>query len=191
MSNVDDGSGTWQFIVRRVPGGVGHRDALRQGRRWAPTITLDGPYGLAYLRPESPRDLVLHRRRLGPGARCSRIARGAVREPKLDGRRIHVFYGARTHARPLRRRRALRRCPGFGERASPSRRSLSHGGRRRVETWNGATGFVHEIARDFVGERWADFEYYFAGPPPMAEAVQQMLIEKRVPYPQVHFDSFY
>jgi hypothetical protein len=25
----------------------------------------------------------------------------------------------------------------------------------------------------------------------MAQAVQQMLIEKRVPYPQVHFDSFY
>ena len=28
-------------------------------------------------------------------------------------------------------------------------------------------------------------------PPLMAQAVQQMLIEKRVPYPQVHFDSFY
>ena len=50
---------------------------------------------------------------------------------------------------------------------------------------------MHEIARDFVGERWPEFEYYFAGPPPMAEAVQKMLIEKRVPYPQVHFDSFY
>ena len=42
-----------------------------------------------------------------------------------------------------------------------------------------------------AGGRWNDFEYYFAGPPPMAEAVQKMLIEKRVPYPQVHFDSFY
>jgi len=25
----------------------------------------------------------------------------------------------------------------------------------------------------------------------MAQAVQQMFIEARVPYPQVHFDSFY
>jgi toluene monooxygenase electron transfer component len=50
---------------------------------------------------------------------------------------------------------------------------------------------VHEHVRDFIGERWRDFEYYFAGPPLMAQAVQQMLIEKRVPYPQVHFDSFY
>ena len=42
-----------------------------------------------------------------------------------------------------------------------------------------------------LDERWADHEYYFAGPPPMAEAVQRMLMDKRVPYPQVHFDSFY
>ena len=58
-------------------------------------------------------------------------------------------------------------------------------------TWDGPTGFVHEQVRAFVGERWPQFEYYFAGPPPMAQAVQQMLIEKRVPFPQVHFDSFY
>jgi toluene monooxygenase electron transfer component len=57
--------------------------------------------------------------------------------------------------------------------------------------WNGKTGFIHEIARDFIGDRWNAYEYYFAGPPAMAQAVQQMLIEKRVPYPQVHFDSFY
>jgi toluene monooxygenase electron transfer component len=57
--------------------------------------------------------------------------------------------------------------------------------------WQGPTGFVHEHARDFVADRWNDFEYYFAGPPAMAQAVQQMLIEKRVPYSQVHFDSFY
>ena len=60
-----------------------------------------------------------------------------------------------------------------------------------AQPWAGATGFVHEEARRFIGEKWADYEYYFAGPPLMAEAVQKMLIEKRVPYPQVHFDSFY
>jgi toluene monooxygenase electron transfer component len=57
--------------------------------------------------------------------------------------------------------------------------------------WTGATGFVHERVREFVGDRWAKFDYYFAGPPPMVEAVQRMLIERRVPFPQVHFDRFY
>jgi toluene monooxygenase electron transfer component len=36
--------------------------------------------------------------------------------------------------------------------------------------WTGLAGFVHEHARAFIGERWAAFDYYFAGPPPMVEA---------------------
>ena len=187
MSNTDDGSGTWQFIVRRVPGGTGTVtlfDKVEAGS----TITLDGPYGLAYLRPESPRDIVL----IGGGSGLApmlSLARGAVAEPRLDGRKIHVFYGART-TRDLCGSAELEALPGYGSRITFTP-VLSHHGNDSVETWAGAKGFVHEIARDFVAERWNDFEYYFAGPPPMAEAVQRMLMDKRVPFPQVHFDSFY
>jgi toluene monooxygenase electron transfer component len=186
MSNVDDGSGTWEFIVRRVPGGVGTVtlfDKVALGRE----IVLDGPYGLAYLRTDSPRDIVCIAGGSGLAPVLS-IARGAVREPKLAGRKIHVFYGARTH-RDLCGETELCALPGFGERL------FFHPALSMVDAdspqWSGKTGFIHEIARDFIGERWADFEYYFAGPPPMAEAVQKMLVDKRVPYPQVHFDSFY
>ena len=187
MSNIDDGSGQWQFIVRRVPGGTG-TVTLFDKVAVGDDITLDGPYGLAYLRPDSPRDLVL----IGGGSGLApmlSLARGAVAEPRLAGRNIHVFYGART-MRDLCGAAELEALPGFGSRITFTP-VLSHHGNDSVETWDGAKGFVHEIARDFVGERWAEFEYYFAGPPPMAEAVQKMLIEKRVPYPQVHFDSFY
>ncbi|MDQ3027993.1 MAG: 2Fe-2S iron-sulfur cluster-binding protein [Pseudomonadota bacterium] len=187
MSNTDDGSGEWHFIVRRVPGGVGTVtlfDRVPVGSE----ITLDGPYGLAYLRPESPRDLVL----IGGGSGLAPVlslARGAVAEPRLAERNIHVFYGARS-ARDLSGERDLRALPGFGRRLffEPV---LSEPGADTAEPWAGPTGFVHEHVRKFIGERWNDFEYYFAGPPPMAAAVQQMLVEKRVPFPQVHFDSFY
>ena len=189
MSNVDD-DGEWHFIVRRVPGGVGTVtlfDKVAVGDR----ITLDGPYGLAYLRAESPRDVVCIAGGSGLAPILS-IARGAVREPRLDGRRIHVFYGARTE-RDLCGESELRTLPGFGERITftPVLSEAADG------AWKGATGFVHEAARRFVqgeagaGDRWAQYEYYFAGPPLMAEAVQKMLIEARVPYPQVHFDKFY
>jgi len=187
MSNIDDGSGTWEFIVRRVPGGTG-TVTLFDKVAVGDDITFDGPYGLAYLRPDSSRDLVL----IGGGSGLApmlSLARGAVAEPRLAGRNIHVFYGART-TRDLCGAAELEALPGFGSRIAFTP-VLSHHGEDSVETWDGAKGFVHEIARDFVGERWPDFEYYFAGPPPMAEAVQKMLIEKRVPYPQVHFDSFY
>ncbi|HUP29360.1 MAG TPA: 2Fe-2S iron-sulfur cluster binding domain-containing protein, partial [Usitatibacter sp.] len=81
MSNVDDGSGAWEFIVRRVPGGVGTVtlfDKVAVGS----AITLDGPYGLAYLRTDSPRDIVCIAGGSGLAPVLS-IARGAVAEPKL------------------------------------------------------------------------------------------------------------
>lgn len=185
MSNVDDASGEWQFIVRRVPGGTGTVtlfDKMPAGSQ----IMLDGPYGLAYLRADGLRDLIL----IGGGSGLApvlSIARGAVRAPQLAGREIHVFYGART-TRDLCGETELCALPGYGERLF-FHPVLSEA--QDPEGWKGPTGFVHESARSFIGERWSDFEYYFAGPPPMAQAVQRMLLEKRVPYPQVHFDSFY
>ena len=187
MSNIDVGDGQWHFIVRRVAGGVGTVtlfDKVAIGSE----ITLDGPYGLAYLRPESPRDLVL----IGGGSGLApvlSIARGAVAEPRLDGRNIHVFYGARA-ARDLCGEPDLANLPGFGTRLT-FQAVLSEPQADSIEPWKGPIGFVHEEVRRFVGSRWPDFEYYFAGPPLMATAVQQMLIEKRVPFPRVHFDSFY
>lgn len=185
MANVDDGSGRWQFIVRRVPGGTG-TTTLFHDVVVGSEVEIDGPYGLAYLRTGSPRDIVC----IGGGSGLApvlSIARGAVREPALDGRNIHVFYGART-SRDLCGETELCALPGYGERLF-FHPVLSHA--QEPDGWKGPRGFVHELARDFIGERWGDFEYYFAGPPPMAEAVQRMLIDKRVPYPQVHFDSFY
>ena len=185
MANVDDGTSRWQFIVRRVPGGTG-TSTLFHDVAVGSEVEIDGPYGLAYLRTESPRDIVC----IGGGSGLApvlSIARGAVREPKLDGRDIHVFYGART-SRDLCGETELCALPGYGERLF-FHPVLSQS--QEPDGWKGAKGFVHELARDFIGERWSEFEYYFAGPPPMAEAVQRMLIDKRVPYPQVHFDSFY
>ena len=187
MSNVDAGDGAWHFIVRRVPGGVGTVtlfDKVPVGAR----IALDGPYGLAYLRPEAPRDLVLAAGGSGLAPILS-VARGAVREASLADRRIHVFHGVRA-TRDLCARRELETLPGFGTRIS-LQEVLSEPGADAPGAWSGATGFVHEEVRRFVAERWARFEYYFAGPPLMAEAMQQMLIAARVPFPQVHFDSFY
>ena len=185
MSNVDDGSGTWQFIVRRVQGGTG-TVTLFEKVPVGSQVRLDGPYGLAYLREEGPRDLIL----IGGGSGLAPVlslVRGAVRARGLDGRAIHIFYGARTQ-RDLIDEGDLSVLPGWGTRISYTP-VLSEPD--AASGWRGATGLVHDEARRFIGERWPQFEYYFAGPPPMALAVQRMLIDKRVPYPQVHFDSFY
>jgi toluene monooxygenase electron transfer component len=62
-----------------------------------------------------------------------------------------------------------------------------------VVPWNGRRGLIHEE----LG-RWLDmgrdaraYEYYFCGPPPMTDAVQRLLmLDRRVPASQVHFDRF-
>jgi toluene monooxygenase electron transfer component len=184
MSNVDLGDGRWEFIVRRVSGGVGTVtlfDKVPVGS----AIELDGPYGLAYLRTGSPRDLML----VGGGSGLApmlSIARGAVRAPELAQRRIHVFHGVRA-VQDLCGKPEFSALPGYGSRLE-FQAVVSEPG---PGTWSGPTGFVHEHVRAFIGERWNAFDYYFAGPPPMAEAMQRMLIDKRVPFPQVHFDRFF
>lgn len=186
LANVDDGSGEWHFIVRRVPTGTG-TVTLFDKVRVGDTIELDGPYGLAYLRTDSPRDIIC----IGGGsglAPVMSIARGAVAEPKLAHVKVHVFYGARTTL-DLCGDADLSHLPGYGSRLTFE--AVLSMPEQSPEAWTGPTGFVHDHVQKFIGERWGDFEYYFAGPPAMAEAVQRMLIDKRVPYPQVHFDSFY
>lgn len=58
MCNVADaGTAEWHFQIKRVPGGAATGalfDRLRTGDR----VTLDGPYGMAWLREEAPRDVL-------------------------------------------------------------------------------------------------------------------------------------
>ena len=58
--------------------------------------------------------------------------------------------------------------------------------------WKGRVGFVHEFAQEVLGkDELRNFEFYFAGPPVMATAVQRMLIQAKVPFNQIHFDRFF
>ena len=59
------------------------------------------------------------------------------------------------------------------------------------DNWTGRTGFVHEAVKDILGASLPEHEIYFAGPPPMTEAVMKMAIENKVPVAQLHYDRFY
>jgi len=188
MSNLGNADGLWEFAIRRVPGGAATAvlfDRLEQGA----AIELDGPYGLAYLRTHAPRDLVCIAGGSGLSPMIS-IARGLVREPALDARRLHFFYGARgpidvcgeTH---------LCELPGFGGRIRYhpiiSMPELDTEG-----TWTGERGFVHELVARVLGRPLPEFEFYMAGPPPMVEAALKMLMrEHKVPAAQIHYDRFF
>ncbi len=189
MCNVAAGGAEWHFQIRRVPGGAatGALFAGEPGLR----IGIDGPYGMAYLREDAPRDILCLAGGSGLSPMVS-ILRGAASSPALRDRTIHFLYGGRT-ARDICGRSFLEELPGFGTRIhfDAAVSMPESGGADGSAAWAGRTGFVHDLARDLHGEALAGFEIYFAGPPAMAEAVQRMLLERKVPPEQIHFDQFF
>ncbi|WP_026355103.1 2Fe-2S iron-sulfur cluster-binding protein [Massilia niastensis] len=186
MSNIARDGATWHFQIRRVPGGQGGAaifDRMKVGDR----LTIDGPYGLAYLRTANQRDIVCIAGGSGLAPMIS-IARGLAADPALAGRRLHFFYGGRT-ARDICGSDMLAELPGWGERIHyyPTI-SMPEAD---AAPWSGRTGFVHELVAEVLGASLRDHEIYFAGPPAMAQAVQRMLFEAGVPGEQVHYDAFY
>lgn len=186
LANTPNSQGEWHFQIRRVPHGQGTHtlfDRLKPGDE----IGLDGPYGVAYLRTDSPRDIVCVAGGSGLAPMVS-IARGAVEGGMLHERTLYFFYGART-ARDVCGEALLRGLAGFGDRIRfiPVV-SLPEGG----GYWSGATGYVHDQLERVLPGVLADYEFYFAGPPPMTMAVQELLmVGHRVPFGQIHFDRFF
>lgn len=186
MSNLAQDGATWHFQIRRVPGGKGSAavfDDLKIGDK----VAIDGPYGLAYLRTASERDIVCIAGGSGLAPMIS-IARGMATHPAMSARRLHFFYGGRT-ARDICGSDMLAELPGWGERIvyHPIISMPEADGAE----WRGRIGYVHELVADVLDASLAQHEIYFAGPPPMAQAVQLMLFNAAVPAVQVHYDAFY
>ncbi len=186
MSNTANDRREWHFQIRRVPHGQGTHtlfDRLVVGDE----VGLDGPYGVAYLRTDSPRNIVCVAGGSGLAPMVS-IARGAVEAGLLGERTLYFFYGART-PRDVCGETMLRELDGFGERIRfiPVVSLPEDGG-----SWSGATGYVHDQLDRVLPDGLSDYEFYFAGPPPMTQALQEMLmVGHKVPFGQIHFDRFF
>lgn len=179
MSNLGE-NGEWQFQIRRVPGGAATTvlfDQMQPGD----TAQLDGPYGLAYLRTESPRDIVL----IAGGSGLSPIAslaRGALRD---TARNVAIYFGGRGPADTT--------AAAFLAGLDPDRVSLTMAisDAAQAEGWTGRQGFVHEVAIADLGADLQNREIYFAGPAAMAQAIAGAMHGLSVPRDQIHFDEFY
>lgn len=187
MSNVSNGDGQWNFQIKRVPGGKG-TNVLFSEVSIGQQLSLDGPYGMAYLREDSPRDILCLAGGSGLAPMIS-ITRAAAFNERLSGRNIHFVYGGRT-PKDICGEQNLSDLPGYNERIIyyPVISDLSD---EASTQWTGKLGFVHEAAVELFKGQLSNFEIYFAGPPPMAEAIQMMLHQENVPQNQIHFDKFY
>ncbi len=180
MSNVADGTRRLQFIVRRTPAGAGSPQLVDQ-MAIGSTVTMDGPYGHAFLREQVARPLVC----VAGGSGLAPMLSVATRAMAL-GMTVDFFFGGRgvddLCARPM-----LSALPGFG---SQLRLHEVLSG-TDIDGWTGATGWVHEAIERRVSPDAQAREYYFAGPPAMIEALQTLLmLQLQVPFTQIHFDRF-
>jgi len=186
MSNIAGGS-SWQFQIKRVPGGKATGvlfDHLPPGAE----ITIDGPFGHAFLRVDAPRDIVCIAGGSGISPLLS-IARGMAASAAMNERRLHFFYGGRTPD-DVCGENVLRSLPALQDRYTYLA-VVSSPDSAPADNWSGRTGLVHDAVSDALGGRLSDFEFYFAGPPPMTLAIQQMLMQARIPISQMHFDQFF
>ncbi len=191
FSNIANDAGEWHVIIRRVKDGSATRvlfDELREGD----VIDADGPYGTAYLQTESPRDIVCVAGGSGFAPVLS-VLRGADAAGMLGqgqgqgARKAHFLFGAR-HVRDICGAEELAALSGFAAAGQfmPVVSEPDEG-----EAWDGPTGFVHTYLPS-LPRPLAEYEFYFAGPPPMSQAIQELLmIEHKVPFGQIHFDRFF
>lgn len=182
MCNTGEEGGEWHFQIKRVREGEA-TGRLFDGLAMGAEIGIDGPYGMAYLREDSGRDIICLAGGSGLSPMIS-IARAAALAPGLAGRRLDFVYGGRA-PQDLCGRDMLAELPGFGVNLH------YHGAVSGNDDWDGHRGFVHDVADGLLGERFTASEIYFAGPPAMGEAVQKLLAARGVPAGQIHFDQFY
>ncbi len=188
MCNLGNAEGEWHFQIRRVAKGLATQQLFAH-LQIGDVIEIDGPYGMAYLRTEVSRDIVCVAGGSGLAPMVS-IARGAAQADLLQTRQLHFFYGGRT-PQDICGESLLRQLSRFGERIH-FHPVVSLPGEDGGEAWSGETGFVHELVRRTFGDSMPDYEFYFAGPPPMTQTLQEMLmVGYRVPFEQIHFDRFY
>ena len=184
MANITADGAQWDFQIKKVPGGAATTklfDAVKVGD----TIEMDGPFGMAYLREDAPRDILCLAGGSGLSPMIS-IARAFAASTALKGRTLHFVYGGRQ-VRDIAGEAILEGLPGWGTtlRYYPVI-SMPEG-----ETWSGRTGFITDAAAAIFGDKLKDLEIYFAGPPAMATAVVKQMHEAKVPPGQIHYDQFY
>jgi phenol hydroxylase P5 protein len=172
LANPPSGKRLIELDIRHVPGGqaTGYiHSQLKAGDR----VRLDGPYGRFFVRRSAPENLLFMAGGTGLSSPKSMIL--DLLETG-ETRRITLVYGARNRAElyddALFRQLAASHANFSYVPALSAPAPDDH--------WDGATGFVHEVAsRHFNGD-FRQHKAYMCGPPLMIDACITALIRGRL-----------
>jgi propane monooxygenase reductase component len=176
------GSGSLEFLIRAYEGGA-FASLLKAGLAAGTDVHFTGPYGSFQL-ADTDRDVLMVAGGSGMAPVLALLRQLAER---ASTRKIRFFYGARTSAdlfnRPL--------IEELGSRLADFQYTevISEPG---DGGWTGATGYVHEAAAAaLAGGTVTDPEVYTCGPPPMIDALVDVLTGAHgVEESDIRYDKF-
>jgi phenol hydroxylase P5 protein len=171
-----------ELNVRHVPGGQATsyiHGQLKAGER----VRLSGPYGRFFVRRSAPEKLLF----LAGGTGLS-SPKSMILDLLESGetRPITLVYGARNRAELYNDdlfRELARRHPNFSY--VPALSDPAPG-----DAWDGATGFVHEVAQRHFDGDFRQHKAYMCGPPPMIDACITTLIRGRLFERDMYMERF-
>ena len=177
MANTE--AETLDFIVKEKPGGHASRylfDDLAAGD----TVSLEGPYGRAYLRIPQEREIVCVAGGSGLAPMLSVIA-GALARPDAPG--IRLFFGANTAEELF----MVEEMAALA--AAHDRFTLTLAVRDGAP--GAATGLVGDVALAAIDDI-EDCDFYMAGPPGLIDALLRPVMKSGKVRPErIFFDRFY
>ncbi len=149
-------------------------------------VTLRGPYGHFAVEP-GERELVF----IGGGAGMAPLRAQILDllETQATPRKMSYWYGARS-------RRELYYAKLFEDLQAKFDNFEWHpalSAPEKSDAWDGASGFVHQVAFDrYLGRhpKPESCDYYLCGPPLMVQSVLAMLDELGVAAERIHYDDF-
>jgi len=182
MSNTPNGDGTWEFYIKRAPGGE-FTGALFDRIAAGASLELEGPYGMAFLRLDSDRPVLCIAGGSGISPMLS-IARALARD---HGRRpVHFYIGGRAPDDVS----LLIPIVEAAYEAGTLHIGAAVSDAESTAEWNGELGPIHALVERDLAARLKDFDVYLAGPPPMIQACLAMVSRHEVAADRVHYDAY-
>lgn len=185
IANPPDASGwsrTVELNVRRIPGGAGTtwlHETLEIGQK----LQFSGPYGRFFVRRSASMPMLFMAGGSGlssPRSMILDLLAAGCSQP------ITLVYGQRNRAELYyddEFRSLAASHPNFEYVAALSDEPVDSG-------WDGARGFVHDVAHQHLSGDFSGHKAYLCGPPPMIEACIGTLMQGRLFERDIYTEKF-
>ena len=182
IANPPSQGGTVELHVRKVEGGAA-TTWLHEQLKVGDTLDLSGPYGQFFVRKSDAQDVIFI---AGGSGLSSPEAMILDLIEEGDARQIYLFQGARNVAELYHRER----FEALAEAHEQFHYIPALNAALPEDNWQGFHGFVHEAVADYFSRRCSGHKAYLCGPPPMIEAVMDVLKTKGLAGADVFYDKF-